>query len=111
MTLQELYSEKFAAQKSESNLKQGLKPKLIVTVDNNSKPFIGRLDHVLQRISGFDKVEIVALNSMKDAQTIKSMGIPTPGVLFLSGGKPIASMGPTSENDLNKFFQSLKKYY
>jgi hypothetical protein len=114
MDLYELYNEKVAAPiKSESNIRQGIRPKMVVAIssaNNTSQTFAQSLDRVLQRLSGFDKVEITALDAMKDASTIKSMGIPVPGLLLIRG-KESATFSSTSESALAKFFTENSKLW
>jgi hypothetical protein len=115
MNFHEEYQEKFGAEqiKSESTIRQGIQPKLVVAINssnNASQVFVQALDKVLQRLSGFERVQVVGLDSMKDASTIKSMGVPVPGLLLIRG-KLFASTSANTESALTKFFNDRTKLW
>jgi hypothetical protein len=117
MDLYELYNEKIGAAKpsikSESTIRQGIQPKLVIAVNmsqNSTQLFIQALDNVLQRLSGFDRVAITTLDSMKDASIIKSMGIPVPGMILIRG-KESETFSGTTESAISKFFTANTKLW
>lgn len=89
------------------------RPLLLVTIagqDNTSKVFVERLDRVLQSLSGFDRMQIKAVDSMKDSSTVNQLKAPKIGIDLFRGGKSLGSLGPSaSEQDIRKFFEKHRK--
>ena len=107
---------KAAAMKTESTLRQNFKAELIIAInssDSISKPFIEKLDKVLQGVSGFDRVTIDALDYVGNASTIKSMGIPIPGLMLLRNGKTVDTMNGSGAtvSSISKFITNNRKFW
>lgn len=93
---------------TDATLKQGVRPKAVVVVNSNdsySKPFIQRLDKVLQSSSGMERLEFVALDSMKDRSLINKLGATIPSLILMKQGKTIGTLPGqnTMETDIMKF--------
>ena len=106
--------EKNAAMKSrptKASLKRGVRPKAVVVVNQNdsySKPFIKRLDKVLQQASGLERLEFVALDVMKDRMVVNQIGALAPSITLMKQGKTIAKLSGKNvmETEILKFFNA-----
>lgn len=86
---------------------------LLVTIagtDQPSKIFVEKLDRVLQSMSGLDRLDIKAVNSMKDSGTVNQLKAPRIGIDLFRGGKSLGSLGQdASEAQIRKFIEKHRK--
>lgn len=86
---------------------------LVVTIagtDQPSKLFVEKLDRVLQSMSGLDRLDIKAFNSMKDSQAVNQLKAPRIGIDLFRGGKSLGSLGQdASEAQIRKFIDKHRK--
>jgi len=90
------------------DLKVKMKPQLLISYNpqtQQSQMMVKRLDNVLERLQGLERMEITALNEMIDQAAIKDLGLPKIGLTLMVRGKKIASLeGVQSEMEIQKMF-------
>lgn len=91
-------------------IKAKMKPQLVITYnpqDQKSQMMVKRLDNVLEKLQGLERMEIIALNQMIDQAAIKELGAPKMGLMLMVRGEPIDTLeGLHQEMDVRKFFTS-----
>jgi thioredoxin-like negative regulator of GroEL len=95
-----------------SEVKNNPKPVLVVGYtesDEMSKTFIQRLDKVLTSMSGIDRLQIKAVNLMKERGVADQLNIGK-GITLFKRGKIIGELSfKSQENDIRKFMESHRK--
>lgn len=104
---QEEFEKEALTRPMASALKTKVKPQMIITYNpqnHQSQLMVKRLDNVLTRLQGLERLEIVALNEMIDQAAIKELGIPKLGITLLVRGEKIGTLaGVSSEMEISKF--------
>ncbi len=92
------------------DLKIKMKPQLLISYNpqsQQSQMMVKRLDNVLEKVQGLERMEITALNEMIDQAAIKDLGLPKIGLTLMVRGKKIASLeGVQSEMEIQKMFNA-----
>ena len=92
------------------DLKIKMKPQLLISYNpqsQQSQMMVKRLDNVLEKVQGLERMEITALNEMIDQAAIKDLGLPKIGLTLMVRGKKIASLaGIQSEMEIQKMFNA-----
>jgi len=105
--------EKTALRRPMANdIKMKMKPQLLISYNpqnQQSQMMVKRLDNVLGRLQGLERMEITALNEMIDQAAIKELEAPKLGLTLMVHGKKLASLsGVQSEMEINSFFTEHK---
>lgn len=108
------FEKQAKARPTKSDIMNGPGTIMVVTVsdsDSTSKPFIQKLDSTLSNMSGADKMKIIALNAMKDAQLIKDLGLPVPGAAIFRQGKKLGTEAgaKATQQEVGNFMQGQRK--
>lgn len=93
-----------------SEIKVRMKPQMVISYNpqtHQSQLMVKRLDNVLTKIQGLERLEIVALNEMIDQAAIKELGVPKTGITLMARGKTLGSLsGVQPEMEIRKFIMS-----
>ena len=78
--------------------------------DSMSKMFVKNLDKALLGVDGYDKVKIIALDSMENAQLIKKLGLGIPSVKLFKRGEELGGIGgkQMTEMKISKFLREFR---
>lgn len=89
-------------------IKAKMKPQLIISYNpqnQKSQMMVKRLDNILGKLQGLERMQITALNEMIDQAAIKELGAPKMGLTLMVRGKTVATLeGLQTEMGLRKFF-------